>query len=57
MKKKIILTTIVSLFLTAAISAQTVKSNFAGDWELDTVKSTLPETMQVDSMMRKFADD
>ena len=53
MKKKIILTTIVSLFLAAAINAQTAKSNFTGDWELDTVKSTLPETMKVDSMKLK----
>ena len=51
MKKKIILTTIISLFLAAAISAQTAKLNYAGDWEL--VKSKLPEIMQAASRTLK----
>jgi TonB family protein len=55
MKKKITLTMIISLFLAAAVQAQTAKSNFAGDWELDAVKSKLPETMQVDSMTLKVS--
>ncbi|MCY7374662.1 MAG: energy transducer TonB [Pyrinomonadaceae bacterium] len=50
MKKKIILTTIVSLFLAAAISAQTTKPSFAGEWELDVGKSTLTDTKEVEAM-------
>ena len=52
MKRKIILTTIVSLFLAAAVSAQTA-TNYAGVWELDAGKSKLPATMQVESMTLK----
>ncbi|MGI8789046.1 MAG: TonB family protein [Pyrinomonadaceae bacterium] len=51
MKKKFVLTTVVSLFLTAiAVSAQTAKPNYAGFWELDASKSVLPETMRIESM-------
>lgn len=55
MKRKIILAAFVSLFLAAAMNAQSLKTNFAGEWELDTVKSTLPERMQVDSMTMKVS--
>jgi len=51
MKKKIILTTIVSLLLAAvATSAQTTRPNFSGFWELDTSKSVLPAAMRIESM-------
>ena len=52
---KIITTMIVSLFLAAAISAQTAKSNFTGDWTLDVGKSKLPETMAIESMTVKVS--
>lgn len=55
MKGKIILTLIISLFLAAAINAQGVKSNFTGDWELDSSRSKFPETMPVESMTLKVA--
>lgn len=51
MKKKIILTTIISLLLTAvAASAQTARPNFSGFWELDASKSVLPDAMRIESM-------
>ncbi len=53
MKKKIILTTIISLLLAAAVSAQTAKSNFTGDWTLDVSRSILPETMPIESLTLK----
>ncbi len=52
MKRKIILSTIISLILTAAISAQT-KTNFSGDWELDVSKSKL--AMPLESMSLKVS--
>jgi len=55
MKQKIILIAIISLFLTTAISAQTTKPNFSGDWELDVSKSTLPDTMSVESIALKVS--
>jgi len=55
MKQKIILTTIISLILAAAISAQTSKSNYAGEWQLEVSKSTLPETMRIESMTMKVS--
>lgn len=54
MKKKVILTMVVSLFLAvAAASAQTAKTNFAGDWTLDVSKSKLPENARIESMTMK----
>jgi len=51
MKKKIIFLTLVSLFLAAAVSAQTSRPNFSGEWQLDVGKSKLSDTMQIESMM------
>jgi TonB family protein len=52
MKRKTILTIIISLVLTAAIQAQT-KPDYAGRWELDTVKSKLPGDVLIESMTLK----
>lgn len=47
---------IISLFLAAvAVSAQTAKPNFTGEWELETGRSVLPETMRIESMTMKVA--
>jgi len=51
MKKKIILATVISLFLAAAINAQT--TDYTGVWELDAGKSKLPATMKIESMTLK----
>lgn len=48
MKKNIILTMLVSLFLAATIQAQRT-TDFAGEWEIDTVRTKLPDTMRVES--------
>ncbi len=51
MKKKIILTTIISLFLASVmVSAQTSRPDYDGKWELDAGKSKLPATMRIESM-------
>jgi len=51
MKKKIILTTIISLFLASIlVSAQTSRPDYDGKWELDAGKSKLPATMRIESM-------
>lgn len=55
MRNKFILSVFVALCLSAAAFAQTGKSSFAGEWELDVAKSTLPEAMRVEAMMLKVA--
>lgn len=54
MKKKFVLTTIISLFLAVvAVSAQTKAKDFSGVWTLDVSKSKLPEQMRIESMTIK----
>lgn len=51
MKIRIVLTAVFCLLLgIMAVSAQEKKANFAGNWELDTAKSKLPEMMRIESM-------
>lgn len=55
MKKNFVLSVFVSMCLAAAAFAQTDKASFAGEWELDVSRSTLPETMQIEAMTLKVA--
>lgn len=51
MKKNIVLTALVSLFLAVtAVSAQDKKADFSGVWELDAGKSKMGERMRVESI-------
>jgi TonB family protein len=53
MKKTFLLTCVVCLLNLAAFAQN--KTDFSGDWELDTVKSKLDERMRVESMTMKVA--
>ena len=50
MKKYVILTAIISLFLVTAVSAQDKAIDFSGNWELDANKSKLGERTRIESM-------
>lgn len=53
MKKILFLTCVICLLNLAAFAQN--KTDFSGDWELDTVKSKLDERMRVESMTMKVA--
>lgn len=50
MKVRIVITTILTLILSATVFAQDRGANFAGSWMLDASKSKLDERMRIESM-------
>lgn len=58
MKKNVILTAIISLFLAAAaVSAQEKSIDFSGNWELDAGKSKLGGQSRIESMTMVVSQD